>query len=141
MADFEGVTTVAIAAGAAQDAAGTGNDAASAEFAVDTRAPTVHEHDDGAGGHGSGHHERRGGVPGRERQQNDVRRATSGQPSGRRAASERHERVNRALLGPAGAALSAGTLAAIGDRIDAVGAGAALRGRLRLGGPVGAVGR
>ena len=41
VADFEGVTTVAIGAGAAQDGAGTGNDAASAEFAVDTRAPTA----------------------------------------------------------------------------------------------------
>ena len=41
VADFKGVTTVAIGAGAAQDGAGTGNDAASAEFAVDTRAPTA----------------------------------------------------------------------------------------------------
>ena len=40
-ADFEGSVTVAIAAGAAQDGAGNGNAAASVEFAVDTRAPTV----------------------------------------------------------------------------------------------------
>ena len=40
-ADFEGSLTVAIAAGAARDADGNGNAAASAEFAVDTRAPTV----------------------------------------------------------------------------------------------------
>ena len=40
-ADFEGSLTVALAAGAARDADGNGNAAASAEFAVDTRAPTV----------------------------------------------------------------------------------------------------
>ena len=40
-ADFEGSVTVALGAGAVQDGAGNGNAAASVEFAVDTRAPTV----------------------------------------------------------------------------------------------------
>ena len=50
------------------------------------------------------------------------------------AASEGYERVHRELLGPAGAALSAGTLAAVGDRIEAVATGAAQHGRLSLAG-------
>ena len=40
-ANLEGAVTVAVPAGAASDVAGNGNVAASAEFAVDTRAPTV----------------------------------------------------------------------------------------------------
>ena len=42
-ADFEGAVTVTVPAGAATDEAGNGNLAGSAEFLVDTRAPTVRE--------------------------------------------------------------------------------------------------
>ena len=132
VADFEGVTTVAIGAGAAQDGAGTGNEAASAEFAVDTRAPTAASTTTAPVDTGAG--TTTGGVeyPAESGSRTSAAGAVGSERSG--AASEGYERLNRELLGPAGAALSAGTLAAIGDRIDAVGAGAALRGRLSLAG-------
>ena len=131
-ADFEGSVTVAIAAGAAQDGAGNGNAAASVEFAVDTRAPTVRSGatapvDTGAG-------TTSGGVEYPE--ESGSRTSAAGAVGSERseATSGGYERVNRELLGPAGAALSAGSLAAVGDRIEAVGTGAAQRARLSLAG-------
>ena len=131
-ADFEGSVTVAIAAGAAQDGAGNGNAAASVEFAVDTRAPTVRSGatapvDTGAG-------TTSGGVEYPE--EGSSRTSAAGAVGSERseATSGGYERVNRELLAPAGAALSAGTLAAVGDRIEAVGTGAAQRARLSLAG-------
>ena len=133
VADFAGSLRVALGAGAVQDTAGNGNASARAEFAVDTRAPTARSAatapvDTGAG-------TTTGGV---EYPDDDggSRTSAAGAVGSERseAASEGYERVNRELLGPAGAALSAGTLAAVGDRIEAVGTGAAQRGRLSLAG-------
>ena len=131
-ADFEGSLTVALAAGAAQDADGNGNAAASAEFAVDTRAPTVRSATTAPVDTGAG--TTSGGVE--YPQQSGSRTSAAGAVGSERseAASEGYERVHRELLGPAGAALSAGTLAAVGDRIEAVATGAAQHGRLSLAG-------
>ena len=133
VADFAGSLTLALGAGAVRDAAGNGNASASAEFAVDTRAPTARSATTAPVDTGAG--TTTGGVEYPDDDGSSRTSAAGAVGSARsEAASEGYERVNRELLGPAGAALSAGTLAAVGARIEAVGTGAAQRARLSLAG-------
>ena len=130
-AEYAGTVTVTVAAGVAADTDAIGNAAGRGEFLADTRPSAVDQRspEDWTGPVDTGAGSTSGGV---EYPSDGARTATEAESQDGPAQTD----VSRdgAVLSHAAAAMNTATLAAIGERIDAVARGTVTGGRLRLAG-------
>ena len=130
-AEYAGTVTVTVAAGVAEDADGVGNAAGRGEFVADTRASAVGQRspEDWTDPMDTGAGTTAGGV---EYPSEGSRTAAAAESQGDPTQTDGSR--DGAVLSHAAAAMNSATLAAIGERIDAVARGTGTGGRLRLAG-------